>query len=95
MMNWYSQLAQLILSFYREDRSQLQQLQSLRACKLSRRWGVLRIRCADRATAQALINAIDLLRTPIAELRLAQQIKIMVNGNLVTTFPVKPSKLKV
>ncbi|HEY9643903.1 MAG TPA: hypothetical protein V6C57_25660 [Coleofasciculaceae cyanobacterium] len=95
MINWYSQLTQLILSFYREDRSQLQQLQFLRTCKLSRRWGVFQIRCTDHETAQALINVIDLLRAPIAELRLAQQIKIMVNGTLITTFPVKPSKLKV
>lgn len=92
-MNWYSQLTHLILSFYREDHSPLQQLQILHACKLSRRWGILQIHCADHATAQALIQAIDLLREPIAELRLAQQIRITVNRYVLTTFPVNSSRL--
>jgi hypothetical protein len=93
MMTWYSQLTQLILSFYREDRSQLQQLQSLHACKLSRRWGVFQIQCGDSETAEAIISAIDILRRPIAELRLAQRIRIKVDGTIITTFPVHTSKL--
>ena len=92
-MNWYSQLTQLILSFYREDPTQLQQLYPLRHCKLSRRWGVFQVQCTDSQTATAIIHAADLLKEPIAALRLAQQIKIMVKGTVVKTLPVSPSKL--
>lgn len=93
-MNWYSQLTQLIFSFYRENPSQLQQISVLRYCKLSRWWGVVRINCDTHATAHQLVEAIDLLKDPIAQLRLAHHIKIMVNGNVVTSFPVASPKLK-
>ena len=92
-MNWYAQLTQLILSFYREDQAQLQQLQPLRLCRLSRRWGTLRIHCSSQEAATALIEAIDVLREPILQLRLAQQIQISVNGKGSTAFPVNPSRL--
>ncbi|HEY9700252.1 MAG TPA: hypothetical protein V6D10_23560 [Trichocoleus sp.] len=91
-MNWYAQLTQLILSFYREDPAQFQQLQALRLCRLSRRWGTLRIHCSSQEAAGVLIDAIDLLREPILQLRLAQQIRITVNGKGSTTFPVNPSQ---
>jgi hypothetical protein len=94
-MNYPSQLTRLILSFYREEPSQLQELQILSTCKLSRRWGVMHIHCASREIAKSLIEAIDLLREPIAQLRLAQQIKITVNGNTFITFPVDPSTIKI
>ncbi|GAB4375437.1 MAG: hypothetical protein Kow00121_21190 [Elainellaceae cyanobacterium] len=93
-MNWYSQLTQLILSFYREDQTQLESLVALQHCKLSRRWGVLRINCESHETAKALMEAIDLLREPVRELRLAQQIKILVSGKSVQAFPIASSKLK-
>lgn len=93
-MNWYSQLNQLILSFYREDLTLRQQVEVLRHCKVSRRWGVVRIACQDSQTAEALLKAIDLIQEPIAQLRLAHQIKILVSGNALTTVPVSPSKLK-
>lgn len=93
-MNWYSQLTRLILSFYREDLPQLQRLSPLRTCKLSRRWGVLRVHCKNHETADALLEAIDVLREPIAQLRLAQQIKITVRGSTLATLPVHASKLK-
>lgn len=93
-MNLPPQLTQLILSFYREEPSQLQKLQILRACKLSRRWRVFQIHCATREIAETLADAIDLLREPIAQLRLAQQIKVTVNGNAFATFPVNPATSK-
>jgi hypothetical protein len=92
-MNWYSQLTQLILSFYREDPKQLQQIQSLQRCRVSRRWRTVRIDCQEQQTADAMIRAGALLREPIAQLRLAQQINILVRGALVVTLPVKSSKL--
>jgi hypothetical protein len=88
MMNWYSQLTRLILSFYRENPLEKEQLRPLKFCKLSRRWGVLRINCRDQATADALIRAAALLREPVAQLRLAQRINILVKGNLITALPV-------
>ncbi len=87
-MNWYSQLTRLILDFYRENPAELQTLNGLHACRLSRWWGVLRVNCRDRETAEALAAASELLREPIAQLRLAQQIKILVNGTPFRSLPV-------
>jgi hypothetical protein len=89
MLNWYSQLNRLILDFYREDPDELQQLSGLQTCRLSRWWGVLRVNCRDRDTAESLVAAGAILREPIAQLRLAQQIKIFVNGSLVEALPVR------
>lgn len=88
MMNWYSQLTRLILDFYRENPFELKQLSILYSCKLSRWWGVLRIHCRDHQAAAAVIAAGDLIREPIAQLRLAHHIKILVKGDLVTTLLV-------
>jgi hypothetical protein len=87
-MNWCSQLTQLILSFYREDRPQLQRLDFLHSCKVSRRWGVLRIDCNSSETAREAIGASALLKAPVAQMRLAQEMKIMVKGELVKTLPI-------
>lgn len=92
-MSFYSQLTHLILSFYREDPSELEQLQPLKSCKLSRRWGVLRIDCSDRQCAEALVKAGAILGEPIAQLRLAQRINILVRGSLVTALPIDTTKL--
>jgi aspartate ammonia-lyase len=92
-MNRYSQLTHLILDFYREDLAELQQIKGLQAAKVSRRWGVLRINCAKPQIATALIEAIDILREPIAQLRLAHTINILVNGNLLVALPVGSRKL--
>lgn len=92
-MNWYSQLTQLILSFYREDPPQLQQLAFLKSCKVSRRWGVLRVDCNSSEIARAAIGASDLIKAPVAQMRLAQEMKIMVRGNLVKTLPIDLPKL--
>lgn len=88
-MNWYSQLTRLIMDFYRENPTELKQLAVLYSCKLSRWWGVLRIHCRDRQTAETLISIGALIREPIAQLRLAHQIKILVKGDLVSTLLVQ------
>ncbi|MEM7771957.1 MAG: hypothetical protein AAGA75_07895 [Cyanobacteria bacterium P01_E01_bin.6] len=87
-MSWYSPLTRLVFNFYREDPEELLALRGLGKCKLSRWWGTFRVNCTDAKTASDLIGAIELLREPIAQLRLAQQVKIMVNGKAVATFPV-------
>lgn len=92
-MNWYSQLTQLILSFYREDPPQLQRLSFLQSCKVSRRWGVLRIDCNSGEAARQAIGASDLLKPPIAQMRLAQEMKIMVRGELIKTLPIDSPRL--
>lgn len=92
-MNWHSQLTKLIFDFYREDPLQLQQLRTLRSCKLSRRWGILRISCRDRATAEALTTAGEVLSEPIAQLRLAREIRLFTDGMLVATLTVGAPKL--
>ena len=88
-MNWYSQLTRLILDFYRENPSELRQLNLLYSCKLSRWWGVLRIHCRDIKSAEALVESGHLLREPIAQLRLAHQIKILVKGDVIATLQVQ------
>ena len=89
MMNWYSQLTRLILDFYRENPIELKQLSILYSCKLSRWWGVLRIHCRDMQTAEAIVKAGNLIREPIAQLRLAHQIKILVKGDLIATLTIQ------
>lgn len=88
-MTWYSQLTRLIFDFYRENSEELLALRGLGKCKLSRWWGTFRINCKDSQTASELIEAIDLLREPIAQLRLAQSVRIMVNGKAIANFPVQ------
>ncbi len=88
-MTWYSQLTRLIFDFYRENPEELIVLRGLGTCKLSRWWGTFRINCSDSQTATALIDAIELLREPIAQLRLAQSVRIMVNGKAIANFPVQ------
>ncbi len=92
-MNFYAQLTQLIFSFYRENPHELEEIRYLQSCKLSRRWGVLKITCPTHEIAEALILGIDTLKEPIAQLRLAQQIEISVNRGLVQSFAVPSSRL--
>jgi hypothetical protein len=87
-MNWYSQLTQLLLDYYREDPTELRQLGALQSCKLSRRWGTLHVNCRDRQVADSLVAAGHLLKEPVAQLRLAQQIRILFKGTLVSALPV-------
>lgn len=94
MMNRNSQLARLILSFYREDQKQLQQLKPLRSCKVFRRWGVLYIRCQNREIAAALANACDVIAEPVGRLRLAKKINVSSKNTSVAVFPIDFSKMK-
>lgn len=92
-MNLYAQLTQLIFSFYRENPRQLEEIRCLQSCKLSRRWGVLRIVCPSFEVAEALILGIETLKEPIAQLRLAHLIEISVNRSVVQHFTVPSSRL--
>jgi len=94
-MNLPAQLTHLILSFYRENPYELQQLQLLHTCKLSRRWGILRIECDEQQIANRIVGAIAALREPLNQLRLAHQISILVKGAIVLSLPVSSSKLKL
>ena len=93
-MNWYSQLTRLILDFYREEPKELQQLQALHHCRVSRRWGALRINCRTLEAVNSIIAIHHLLKEPIAQLRVAQQIEIFFNGDRIATMPVDSSRLK-
>lgn len=92
-MKSHSQLTRLLLSFYREDLLQLQQLRPIEQCKISRRWGTVRVDCYTPQVAEAIVRASDLLREPIAQLRLAHHISILVKGSLLTTLPIDSPKL--
>jgi hypothetical protein len=93
-MNCISQLAHLILDFYRENPQELRQLKPLRACKVFRRWGVLYIRCNNREIAAALAEAAMAIAEPVARLRLAKKIHILTNNTSVAVFPVDFKKIK-
>lgn len=92
MINFYAQLTQLIFSFYRENPRQLEEIRCLQSCRLSRRWGVLKVVCPTFEVAEALISGINTLKEPIAQLRLAQQIEISVNRSIVQHFTVPSSR---
>lgn len=92
-MNLYAQLTQLVFSFYRENPRQLEEIRCLQSCKLSRRWGVLRVVCPTLEVAEALISGINTLKEPIAQLRLAHQIEISVNRAVVKHFAIPSSRL--
>ncbi len=87
-MNFSNQLVRLILDFYREDPEEYRAIAVLQNCHLSRRWGTLRITCDDARTAEDLIRAIDCIREPVAKLRLAKRMKILVDGVFTQVFPV-------
>lgn len=93
-MNRISQLAHLILDFYREEPQELKQLRALRACQVFRRWGVLYIRCHDRETAKAMVDAFEAIAEPVARLRLAKKISVSINNTSVAMFPVDFSRIK-
>lgn len=93
-MNWFFQLNRLILDFYREDPNELRQLQALHHCRISRRWGVLRINCRTLESVNRIVAAASLIKAPIAQLRIAQQIDIYFHRDRVATMPITSSKLK-
>jgi len=92
-MNRICQLAQLILDFYREEPNELRQLESLRTCKVFRRWGVLYIRCPNSDVADAIVDAGVAIAEPVARLRLAKKITVLTNNTSVAAFPVDFSKI--
>jgi hypothetical protein len=92
-MNRICQLAQLILDFYREEPQQLRQLEPLRACQVFRRWGVLYIRCHNQEMAGSIMDAGLAIAEPVARLRLAKKITILVNDASIAVFPVDFSKI--
>lgn len=88
MMNRPSQLARLILDFYRENPIEWQQLKSLETCQVFRWWGTLYIRCPHEDAALALSEGRLWLEDPIVQLRLARQIKILVGRQLWAAFAI-------
>lgn len=86
-----NQLTQLIWSFYRENPSELKHLKSLGQCQVRRRWGSLQVHCQDSSSAEVIATHHALLEAPVAQLRLAQRIKIFVNKSLVAAFKVNSS----
>jgi hypothetical protein len=91
-MNRSSQLARLILDFYRENQRELEQLKPLEKCEVFRRWGSLHIRCQSIDIAQAIVESRAYLETPLLELRLVRKIKIFVGRKLVALFAVGSSE---
>ena len=83
-----SQLIRLILDFYRENPTELEQLEPLKNSRVFRRWGVWYIRARDRQQAEALLEIRPVLEDPILQLRLARKIKILVGRELFAMFAV-------
>ncbi|MDY6938870.1 MAG: hypothetical protein SWY16_14500 [Cyanobacteriota bacterium] len=83
-----SQLIRLIFDFYRENPSELVQLEPLKDAQVFRRWGVWYIRARDLPQAEALLDIRPLLEDPILQLRLARKIKILVGRELFARFAV-------
>jgi hypothetical protein len=87
------QLTHLLFNYYRENSSDLKALQPLRLCKLSRRWGTFIITCPTLETYTALLHVQNLLREPIAQLRLARKVRLEVkNWSGVKVFAVTQAK---
>jgi len=87
-MKRYPQLTRLIWNYYRENKSESQQLKILGNCKVNRRWGDFRINCPNSELANAVCDLIPLLELPIIKLRLAKRIKILVAGHLFRSVAV-------
>lgn len=84
-----SQLARLIWNFYRENATEQAKLTALDSCRVFRRWGVLHLRCKNQQIADSLLNTRELIALPIAKLRIAHHMKILVNHQLVADFPIQ------
>lgn len=92
-MSRSEQLQHLILSYYREDPDLAASLAILRHCQISRFWFVLRIDCPSSNLADRLATALPYLRAPVAELKLARQIKLRSPGQRSQLFPVQVPQL--
>lgn len=84
-----SQLARLIWNFYRENTTEQTKLTSLSHCQVFRRWGVLHLRCKDQQVAASLLAIREVIALPIAKLRIAHHMKILVNHQLIADFPIQ------
>lgn len=83
------QLTHLIFSYYREDPQTLQALNTLKLCKLSRRWGTFVITCPTPEIYGTLLYVQATLRQPIAQLRLARKVRLeLENYSKVKVFPI-------
>lgn len=92
-MKRISQLARLILNFYREDPQQLQELEPLRACQVYRRWGILYVRCHDQKQTAALAEACVVIAEPIAKLRLAKKITFLTKNTPIAEYFLDAKKI--
>jgi hypothetical protein len=93
IMKKLPQLTQLIFSYYRENPRELGALQPLVLCKLSRRWGTFFITCPTLDTYVALLHAQDILKEPLAQLRLAKKVRLGVDNHPETeAFSIAPVK---
>ena len=88
-----SRLTRLIWDFYRENQEELNQLRLLGQCKVFRRWGVLHIQCSTPEMGEAVIQAYNLIKQPISQMRLAPKIKISVKNTEIAIFYVKPEPI--
>ena len=77
-----------VLSFYREDPLELARLAPLRGCRWRRRWSSLLITCGDREQLEQVHGLVDLLRPPLAALRLVSQIRLTAPGLAERVYPV-------
>lgn len=90
-MNFNSQLARLILDYHREEPDILERLSALLNCRVQRRWRTIYIHCANCAIADNLVDEHALIAEPLAQLRMAQTLCILVRGRTQARLPVTPS----
>ncbi len=81
-------LQRLVMSFYREDPVLEQRLEPLRASRMSRSWGSIRIECVDAAHLDEISALLEMLRQPLAAMGLGRQIVLRVPGSLQRTYPM-------
>jgi hypothetical protein len=82
-------LLRALMSFYREDPRELQALEPLQDCRLSRGWSALRVDCCDRAHLEQVNDLIPLLRPPLDALQIVRQIRLMAPGMAERVYPVR------
>ena len=81
-------LQQLIFSFYREDPELQERLETLRSCRMRRRWGSIRIECIDDVHLEELSGLVTDLRLPLAALGMGRQIVLRVPGSRLRAYPM-------
>ncbi len=82
-------LTWLVFSFYREDLQMSKALIPIKSCKMSRGFGVINIECIDAEHLEEVSTLIDLLRLPLAALRLARQIVLNAPGHNEQMYPIQ------